>query len=103
MKRLSTPTHRFPTHLGEDVLREIKSVMITYSQDGIKVLDKVGAAVTIDGNVFVTNLTQEETKKFTEGRDVEMQIRILLNSGNSYPSNIMVTDCERVLNDEVMV
>lgn len=102
MRRLSTPTHRFDMDLPDDVIGAIKTIMITYAQAGTVVLDKRGEDVTIEGRTAVTKLTQEDTKKFTSGNRVEMQLRIFTLGGDSIPSNIMTTDCERVLNDEVM-
>lgn len=103
MRRLSTPTHRFALDLPDDVIGAIDSIIITYAQGGTVVLDKRDEDVTIEGRTAITRLSQEDTKKFTEGIRVEMQIRILTADGDSLPSNIMTTDAERVLNDEVMV
>ena len=102
MRRLSTPTHRFELDLPDEVIGKIDSIMITYAQGGAVVLDKRGNDVTIEGRTAITKLTQEDTKKFTPGTRVEMQIRFLTVAGDSFPSNIMTADCERVLNDEVM-
>jgi len=97
----STPKHEFEL-LNVDASK-LKKMRITYSQDDIVILRKEGDEITIDGNTAIVHLTQEETAKFTSGRRVEIQGRILMLGGESYPSNIVSEDCDRVLDNEVLV
>lgn len=103
MRRLTTPTHYFRIDIDAATMAAITQKMITYAQDGNVILNKCGDDVKIENGYMITRLTQEETKRFRHNRRVEMQIRCLTNENESLVSNIMTDDCERVLNDEVMV
>lgn len=103
MIRTSTPTHRF--EIAEDqssIIEMLQALKITYKQGNRVVLEKTEADVTIEGNVISFKLTQEETKRFVAGVPIDMQVRVLLTSGECFPSLLYRMSCSDVLDDEVM-
>ena len=99
MRRGTTPTHTFTLPFDAEI---IKSVKVTYVQDGKQVLAKKNPLVQLNGNTATLKLTQEETLMFSDETDVEIQIRILTTGGDtlgSYPMRIPVLCC---LDDEVL-
>lgn len=100
MRRLTTPTHRFTLQMGVETIDKIQ---ITYAQGGVIVLQKSGENITMDGKSAVIRLTQEETKKFTADKEVEIQVRVLTIAGDALASEIIKVDVKRVLDEEVLV
>lgn len=95
----ATPTHKFKT----PYLREfVESAIVTYAQGGEIVLNKEGAELTIEDNAILVELTQEETLKFSESRDVHIQVKVKSTNGKVIPSNIIYASVAEVLNREVM-
>ena len=101
MRRLTTPTHRFTLPL--DDVSIIERIRITYAQYGEIVLVKDEYDIDYDGCDAVVKLTQEETKLFNDQKKDEIQVHVLTSGGDSLVSNIIKVDCDRVLNDEVLV
>ena len=100
MRRLTTPKHRFTLQLDPSVISKIR---ITYAQNNAIFLTKENEDVSIDGNVATVKLTQEETKKFTADKEVEIQVRVLTIGDDALASDIIKVDVQKVLDDEVMV
>ena len=99
MRRLTTPEHKFTLQIDPSVIGKIR---ITYAQNNAIVLNKEGNDVSIDGNIAKVKLTQEETKKFTADKEVEIQVRVLTLGNDALASDIIKVDVKRVLDDEVM-
>lgn len=100
MRRLTTPEHRFTLQIDPSVINKIR---ITYAQNNAIVLTKENDDVSLDGNVATVKLTQEETKKFTADKEVEIQVRVLTLGNDALASDIIKVDVQKVLDDEVMV
>lgn len=99
MRRLTTPEHKFTLQIDPSVISKVR---ITYAQNNAIVLTKEGEAVSLDGNIARVKLTQEETKKFTADKEVEIQVRILTLGNDALASDIIKVDVKKVLDDEVM-
>ena len=99
MRRLTTPEHKFTLQIDPSVISKVR---ITYAQNNAIVLNKEGDAVFLDGNIAMVKLTQEETKKFTADKEVEIQVRVLTLGGDALASDIIKVDVKKALDDEVM-
>ena len=99
MRRLTTPEHKFTLQIDPSVIDKIR---ITYAQNNVIVLTKEGNDVSIDDNIAKVKLTQEETKKFTAGKEAEIQVRVLTLGNDALASDIIKVDVKKVLDDEVM-
>ena len=100
MKVGTTPTHSFTLPIGED---RIRSVEITYCQNGEVVLQKYTDDCTINENIVSVTLSQMDTFEFMGGVNVETQIRVLDIDDNTFASNIVCVPCERCLSTEVLI
>jgi hypothetical protein len=98
MYRASTPTHYFRLPYAPE---EIKEIWLTYSQSGANLLRKTMDELTYKDGVWSIRLTQEETNKFSDVY-ATAQIRVLLNNGDSFPSEKFRLVVHDVLDDEVM-
>ena len=99
MIRGTTPTHTFTLPFGADV---IKSVRIVYAQDGDVKITKTGDDVTGEENTITTRLTQEDTLALDCTKTVEIQVRILTLGGDALSSDIIRTNVNRCLENEVL-
>ena len=99
MIRGTTPTHTFTISVD---LADVKDFVITYVQKGAIVLEKKKADCTISDSKIVVTLTQKETLKFDHTSMVEMQAKVLMNSGTVVASQIFTTNVDRILNEEVL-
>ena len=99
MRRLTTPEHKFTLQIDPSVIDKIR---ITYAQNNVIILTKEGNDVSIDDNIAKVKLTQEETKKFTAGKEAEIQVRVLTLGNDALASDIIKIDVTKVLDDEVM-
>lgn len=99
MKRASTPTHFFTLPISADL---IKTFLLTYKQGGRIILEKRRGDMTINGNVWSVQLTQEEANLFEANVVASAQIRVLTITNEALPSNIMTFRIDPVLNDEVL-
>ena len=99
MRRLTTPEHKFTLQIDPSVIDKIR---ITYAQNNVIILTKEGHDVSIDDNIAKVKLTQEETKKFTAGKEAEIQVRVLTLGNDALASDIIKIDVTKVLDDEVM-
>lgn len=100
MKKGGTPIHTF--EIPPELVGNIKSVEITYSQKKQIILQKNTEDCTINENIISVTLTQLDTFRFTDDVNVEIQVRILDEAGNVFPSNIMCVSCDRCLSNEVL-
>ena len=103
MRRSATAVDKFilPIKYSDFVSR----FMVTYSQDGNKLIVKteedLGSSVEVEEDVaIVVNLSQEETKKFRVGL-YKIQLKILTVDDNVVFSDEIQGKIEEVLNDEV--
>ena len=99
MRRLTTPEHKFTLQIDSSIINKIR---ITYAQDNAIVLTKQDQDVFLDANVAKVKLTQEETKKFVSGKEVEIQVRVITLGGDALASDIIKVDVQKVLDDEVI-
>ena len=95
----TTPTHKFNIPIDAST---IKSVRITYAQQGNVLLTKETADCRIDGNIVELKLTQEETLLFNEFSSVQIQMRILTIGGDALASELMRVPCGAILDKEVL-
>lgn len=99
MIRGTTPNHIFSLPFGTEM---IKTIEITYAQDGTVKLTKGNDGCTFDGNTVSVKLSQKETLMFIEGTCVDVQIRVLTMGGDVVASNIMRMHCDECLSDGVL-
>lgn len=99
MIRGSTPTHKLKLPIDTSLLGNLK---IVYSQDDKQVLTKYLKDCTLDGNIALVKLTQEETFLFDCKKDVEIQIRAKTLGGDVVPSKPKIISVEKCLDDEVL-
>lgn len=100
MVRATTPTHTFVLPFSVD---NIKTLRLTYSQNGNIVMEKEKGDITIkDDNTLLYVLTQEETLKFNESKSVQIQLRVLTHEGSALASRVISVPCGNVLNPEVL-
>jgi hypothetical protein len=100
MQRLSTPTHIFTLDIDTSL---IKTLRIVYKQGEIVRLVKYGTDAKIEGNTVTLKLTQEETLLFGNNWLVDIQLRLLLKSGDALRSKVYHRVTGVLLGDEVMV
>jgi len=99
MRRGTTPTHIFTIPLDS---QQIKSVRVVYAQEGRAVIVKENGAFTMNGNVIKLKLTQAETLSLQHDKNVKIQMRFVLNSGESFVSDIKSRYVFPCLDDEVL-
>jgi hypothetical protein len=98
MYRGTTPTHTFALPFDTSI---IDALLITYTQRGVKIIEKTLDDVTLNGRRIVLKLTQDETNMFNKGNKAQIQLRV--KSGDSVQaSKIIDLDVQKVLNNEVM-
>lgn len=98
MRRLTTPTHTFTLPFDETV---VKKFLLTYVQNGEKVLEKTEEEVLVEGNVWSVVLTQEETKKFKPGM-AQAQVRVLTEDDKAMASDVFQFGVKQVFNEVVL-
>jgi len=81
----TTPTHTFT--LPADIAAITAKARVVYSQCYNVVLTK--EVTELSGNDVVINLTQEETLKFHNRKPVDIQLRLLTNTGEALTSDII--------------
>ena len=103
MYRVTTPTHTFTLPIDTGACSEI---LVSYRQKGVA-LDKhyqdgtLPDGMTLSGEMVVINLTQEETKQFTDG-EVKVQVRVLTTSGKAFASQKFRISARDVLNEVIL-
>ena len=99
MYRGTTPTNIFTSELD---LSTADVVYISYKQLGKVLVEKTKSDITFgDGTMSVT-LTQEDTLKFSEDKEVYVQIRARFIDGRAVASNIIQTPAQAILKDGVI-
>lgn len=103
--RGTTPCNIFITALD---LSEAEVVYLTYSQNGMPVIEKDKSQLTFGYTTetdprckLTVTLTQEDTLKFDK-REIEIQIRARFSDGRAVASKIITASAERVLKDGVI-
>lgn len=75
--------------------------LVTFIQDDT-VINKSLAELTVSGNDFIVQLTQEETAAFTAGKRLFMQIRLYASTYNAPGSAAWPIDVLPALNDQIL-
>lgn len=78
------------------------AILVTMRQDGVNLINKDENDLTIDGDVVVLNLDQDETKVFTAGRPALIQIRCYESQYNAPGSAVFAVDVGEALNDTTL-
>lgn len=100
MRRGTTPLHTFTLPIAASSIAKLR---VTYAQQGNIVAEKTEADATLEDNIVQVTLTQEETLKFRDTRDVEIQLKVLTTGGDALVSEIWRVDAKKCLNNEVLV
>lgn len=106
MHRATTPTHYFKFPID---VTAISKILLTYSQNDNIILNKTEQDFEFNENVGMVTLTQEETNLFSDECVmpnkqvvVEVQLRVLTNSGKALASDVWKVPLKKILNDEVL-
>lgn len=102
MYRFTTPKHtfRFPESVDPS---ELADILITYSQAGNIILERRKDKLVIGENHTVWfQFTQEDSALFRANVRVEVQVRILFATGESYASRKKQVEILPVLHDGVL-
>ena len=95
----TTPLHTFSLPFGTET---IKTVQITYAQNGVVMITKSNDDCDFGENTVSVKLTQEDTFKFIEGACVEIQIRVLTAGDDVLASRVMRVHCDKCLSKDVL-
>ena len=80
----------------------VEAIRITYSQNGVVLLQKELPDCTFSENEVSVNLTQEDTLKFDSSKIIKIQIKVKLAGGAIVKSNIVETIADDALCCEVI-
>lgn len=97
--RGTTPTHTFTLPFDTEIVGKIK---VTYAQNDVVVLEKEQAACECSGNTVTVRLTQEDTFKFDCKQCVQIQVRVLTQTGDALVSEIKHIGVRKCLDGEVL-
>ena len=97
--RGTTPTHTLTLPFEKELLADLR---INYFQDKREVLVKEKKDVNISGNDITLTLSQEETFKFEEGKNVFIQLKIKTVNGKVLNSDIIEMRIDKSLDNEVI-
>lgn len=100
MVRGSTPKHIFKIPISTST---VNKVLITYEQLGRKVLEKTEKDVQMQDDTITLQLTQAETLLFKEKQTARIQLKVLTNSGDLLPSQIISVSVGEILNEEELL
>lgn len=78
------------------------AILVTMQQDGENLINKDENDLTIDGDVVVLNLDQDETKVFKAGKPALIQIRCYASQYNAPGSAVFAVDVGPALNDTTL-
>lgn len=95
MYKATTPTHTFTLPFNVTL---ISKLLLTYKQDNV-VINFDEDDVTMSNKQVVVTLTQEQTKMFVPGLNVQVQMRIKTTSDSVLASNTIELKVRNVLND----
>lgn len=99
MIRGTTPTFTFDLPLDTKSLKEIR---VVFAQCNEVLLTKTVSDCKIEERSFSVTLTQEETFLFCKNSCIQVQVRVLTNSGEALASEIYHIDCNMCLENEVI-
>lgn len=99
MIRGTTPIHFFTLPFNAD---GVEKVRVIYSQKNLPIFKKELADCVLNGNVLSVKLTQEDTLKLNHEFNVDIQVRILMKSGDALASLPIKASVQRCLEDEVI-
>ena len=99
IQRGSTPTHQITTDIS---LVDTEVIFVTYDQLEKTVIEKTKSDIVVEDEYIEIELSQNETLKFNDKYDVEIQIRARFADGRAPVSNIMTTTVERLLKGGVI-
>lgn len=77
------------------------SVLVTFKQDNVQI-DKSLSDLTVSGGDFIVKLAQEETSRFTAGKNAWLQIRCFASTYNAPGSAVWPIDVMPALNDTIL-
>lgn len=94
----STPTHSFGIPFSTNLINEL---VITYSQNEGKVLEKTLADCVVSESKIELTLTQEETLKFVEGIYC-VQLKVKTRGDKVSQSRLIYRRAYKTLNKEII-
>lgn len=95
----TTPTHTFT--IPADIAAATSKVRVIYSQCDRKVLSK--EVTELANGAVVVKLTQEETLKFKNKRPIDIQLKVMVKTGDVLTSNFITRTPYDCLDREVLV
>jgi hypothetical protein len=95
-----TPLHTFELEIGT---ANIVDLLISYAQSGRVILRKRLEDCTLTGNRVSVRLTQEDTLRFSENHNVEIQLRVKLDTGIVIPSDPIIETVRGCVDTEVIL
>lgn len=99
MRQGTAPRHIFSLPFEAS---ELKTIQITYAQQGKLILQKQTADCTREGRQISVRLTQEETFRFDPGYKTAVQLRALMSDGTPVASGIKFVAIQPSLDKEVL-
>ena len=100
MYKATTPTFILTIPYKAD---EINNFIISLVQQGLTVLTLVTEDCSLEDYKVSFTLTQEQSNIFVNRYPINLQMRIMLNSGKVVASAVEQVTVHRVLNDTIMV
>lgn len=97
--RGTTPDLKFTLPFDTAVLAEC---WVTLAQRGRVIINKTLSECKTEGKVLTVSLTQEETLKFDESRQIEVQLRARDSAGHAYRSQIFTADPGKLIKEGVI-
>lgn len=99
MIRGTTPLHIYTLPFGID---NVLSLRIIYAQRGQVIVTKTLEDCTVEGSTVNVKLTQEDTLAFAVDAPVEIQLRVLMGTGDALASQVIRVKAGVCLEDEVI-
>ncbi len=99
MIRGTTPLHVFTLPFSTDLVEKVR---VIYSQKDEIVLRKEGETCTLNDTNVSVKLSQEETFLFNCNYPVDIQIRVLMKSGDALTSLPQRVGLDKCLENEVL-
>ena len=99
MRRGTTPTHQFVLPFNTEL---ITAAEITYCQGDQIILQKTEEDCVMQETLVSITLSQQDTFKFKENTNVDIQIRVRDKNGTVFASDIMRVSCQSCLSEEVL-
>ena len=80
----------------------IEKVRVSYAQDNCVILTKTEKDCLFDGNQINLTMTQKETFRFDQKKNLQVQLRVLTEDGTPLTSEIFQTSVKYSLDREVL-